>query len=227
MNEELVRNHSVFCAESVFYNKYGDDEYDSIESFFKKHSYDEILTSVCGETKPYSLLVLKYYQALTESMSNSDFVFTYRLSDNCNIYIDDRIFVYYFQDDLLIENDRIFSWRYPHCINCIGKQNGYSDDEIINDFLNMNLVDFYIKYSMATLIGKPYKSEERISGNAFCLLQDEIGVETGEHIVIYNKESKGLYIADTWWYGDDEIISDLSKLPIIEFGRKYKAFWCL
>ena len=227
MNVEAVRNHSVFCAESVFYNKYNDAECENIESFLKKHTYDEILTSVCGETKSYSLLKSKYYQALTESTGNSEFVFTYRLSDNYNIYIDDRIFVYFFQDDLKIGNDRIFSWRYLHCINCIGKRNGYSDDEIIDDFLNMNSVDFYIKYSMDTLIGEPYKPEERIHGNAFYLIRDEIGVEIGEHIVIYNKDNKGIYIADTWWYGDEEIISDLSKLSIIEFGRKYKAFWCL
>ena len=80
---------------------------------------------------------------------------------------------------------------------------------------------------MDTLIGEPYKPEERMPGNAFYLIRDEIGVETGEHIVIYNKDNKGIYIADTWWYGDEEIISDLSKLSIIEFGRKYKAFWCL
>lgn len=227
MNVELVRNHSTFCAESVFYNKYADDKCESVESFLKKHSYDEILTSVCGETELYSSLKSEYYQALAESTGNSEFVFTYRISDNYNIYITDRIFIYYFQDDLIIENNRIFPWRYPHCITCVGKKNGYSDEEIIDDFLNTNIVDFYRKYSMDKIFDESHMYEKRISGNAFYLIRDKIGVEIGEHIVIYNKENKGIYIADTWWHSDEEIISDLSELPIIEFGKKYRAFWCI
>jgi hypothetical protein len=38
-------------------------------------------------------------------------------------------------------------------------------------------------------------------------------------------DMKGYYIADSWWSDDQEILEDLSKMPIISFGEKYHAFW--
>lgn len=226
MNIELVRNHAVLCLQYMFYNNFGYNEYKNIESLLREHSYNEILSKACGERYSYLLLTAKYNQALEQIRSNAEFIFTYKLCDNYNVCIQNEIFIYYFQDNLLIGNENVFPWRYPHCISCVGRRNGYCDDEIVNDFLNLSLIDFYIKYSMNTIADNICKKKKEGTSRNFYLKDNAIRIVIDEHITIYGNHDNGIYIADTWWSDDDEIIYDLSNLHMIDFGKKYKAFWC-
>lgn len=43
-------------------------------------------------------------------------------------------------------------------------------------------------------------------------------------VVPWNYIDSKIYAGDTWWEADEEILSDLKSLPIIDFIKKYKAY---
>ncbi|VBB05624.1 Hypothetical protein LUCI_0834 [Lucifera butyrica] len=71
-------------------------------------------------------------------------------------------------------------------------------------------------------------------------IKDDLGIKISEHIYLHHiatglaiKENRivpwecvdsKLYIADTWWESDDNIIDDMRNLSIIEFLSKYKGY---
>ena len=46
----------------------------------------------------------------------------------------------------------------------------------------------------------------------------------GERILPWECIDSKIYIADTWWATDQEILDDMSNVPFIEFMAKYKAY---
>lgn len=46
----------------------------------------------------------------------------------------------------------------------------------------------------------------------------------GQRILPWDCIDSKIYIADTWWETDEEILEDLKNLSFIEFVEKYKAF---
>ncbi len=71
-------------------------------------------------------------------------------------------------------------------------------------------------------------------------VNEHYAVKINEHIVIYHLEepilfenknlvpwwyaSGELYVGDAWWFDEYEIISDLTKLSMLDFFNKYKGF---
>lgn len=45
-----------------------------------------------------------------------------------------------------------------------------------------------------------------------------------KYLVPWWYASGELYVGDTWWFDEYEIISDLSKLSMLDFFYKYKGF---
>ncbi len=72
------------------------------------------------------------------------------------------------------------------------------------------------------------------------IINSKFGVVLDEHIYLYVYNDKFLkeqrkilpwaymeskiYLGDTWWFDDNEIILDLQKLSIIDFLDKYKGY---
>lgn len=68
---------------------------------------------------------------------------------------------------------------------------------------------------------------------------EELALKITEHIYLYHitraniaggeivpwecADSK-LYVADTWWESDDNVLSDINNLSYIEFLTKYKGY---
>jgi len=46
----------------------------------------------------------------------------------------------------------------------------------------------------------------------------------GEKIVPWECLGSKIYIADTWWETDEEILKDMNEMPFVEFMAKYKAY---
>ncbi|HEX3045562.1 MAG TPA: hypothetical protein VHY08_12455 [Bacillota bacterium] len=46
----------------------------------------------------------------------------------------------------------------------------------------------------------------------------------GEYIVPWECVDSKLYIADTWWEKDEDIINDIRCLSFVEFMKKYKGY---
>ena len=69
-------------------------------------------------------------------------------------------------------------------------------------------------------------------------LKDEMAIAITEHIYLYKiiqhdphqhtqswyYADEKLYIADSWWETDDEILEDVHTLSFVEFFIKYKAY---
>lgn len=233
MEKELVRNHSVLCFESelrlydkkIFLNKYK-----SIAQLLKKHTRDEILSSVCSENKTYSELIASFDSANESREDNDLFVFAYRVNDKCLIKVDksNRIMVYYYQDRFRIDGEAIFPWDYPHAISCLGISNN-ADSEVIEDYSTMNTVDFFLKYTpnLSNIRNEVFKEKAK----GVYEINESLSVAINEHIVFSIVDRNGCveerYIADPWWYEDEEILTNLLNMPISLFGSEYKAYWCL
>lgn len=233
MKKEVVRNHSVYCFESHIRNILNDSKiykYKNIAQMLKKHTRDEILSSVCSESKAYSELMSLFVSA-NESLEDNDmFVFAYRVTDNCLIRIDEsnRIIVYYYQDRFRIGGEAIFPWDYPHVISCLGVSKD-SDSDAAEDFLSLNTVDYFLKYTPDLSDIRNEVFNEKASG--VYEINESLSVVVDEHIVFRITDKNGCaeerYIADPWWYDDKEILNDLLDMPISSFGNKYQAYWCL
>lgn len=234
MKKSIVRNHSVFCFESRLRNELNDcklknDKYKSIAQLLKRHSKDEILSLVCSETKAYSE-ILSSFESANESQEDNDlFVFAFFVDDNCLIKVGqfNRINVYYYQDRYRIDGEAIFPWDYPHKISCLGISSN-ADCRAIEDFLALNTVDYFLKYTPNILSSRNQFVRDEASG--IYKVNESFSIVIDSHIVFHIARGNGhmekRYIADTWWYDDEEILTDLLNMPISSFGNKYKAYWC-
>lgn len=232
MLKECVRNHAVRCMKSKFGYSINDEEalfgkYKSVEDLLNHHSYNEILNLVCNEKENYQTLKNYYDQAIKSNINNVFFIFANKIDHNYKLYVtkDGQIIIYYYQDRIRIGEKSIFPWDYPHCINCIGNCGHYKELEIVKDFMSLNTFDFYIKYTLQeTCFIRDTKFNQE---DKRYIVNDILQVEISSHITFYSgmNDMKGYYIADSWWSDDQEILEDLSKMPIISFGEKYHAFW--
>lgn len=50
---------------------------------------------------------------------------------------------------------------------------------------------------------------------SFCCL------DTSHQFFPWRYTSRGIYLADTWWFQDDEIIKDATSMTVVEFLQKY------
>ena len=153
MLKECVRNHAVRCMKTKFGYRIHDDEalfgkYKSVEYLLNHHSYNEILHLVFNEEENYQTLKHLYEQAIRDNVSNETFIFANKINTDYNLYVtrEGQIIIYYYQDRIRIGEKSIFPWDYPHCINCIGHSGDYNESEVINDFIKVNTLNFYIKY---------------------------------------------------------------------------------
>ena len=108
----------------------------------------------------------------------------------------------------------------------------FDEDVELTDFESTLI---YQKYLDITNTGKDNEFFE-----IMYRVKPDLGVKLSEHIYLHhisNKlEIKGkkilpwecidskIYIADTWWESDEDIIDDMNKLSIIEFLSKYKGY---
>lgn len=233
MQRELVRNHAVFCLESRMRNVLNDKrlrkgKYKSIAQVLKNHSKEEILSKVCLETKPYSEMLSLFASANESQEDNDMFVFAFRLDDDCFIKVDrlSRIIIYYYQDRYRIDGESLFPWDYPHKISCLGVSKN-KDNQALIDFLELNVIDYFLKYT-PNLFGSCQQLKKNEADGIY-VATESLSILLDSQIVLHITDQNGCvekrYIADTWWYNDAEILSDLLNMSIFEFGKKYTAYW--
>jgi hypothetical protein len=235
IKKQFIRNHAVPCMWSRFGFSINDryalnGKYSSVKELIKYHPRDEILSIVCTEEQNYDFLKDKYLECLKNSKSNDYFVETFKLNRSYNIFVNDNIYIYYFQDRIRLRSRKIFPWDYPHCITEIGHSYNYSASEIIKDFLRLDYVRFYLKYNENIKIKKPFKLDDISQKNGVFNIADILSFSMlDSHVTLHTSSKTSLpqnrYIADVWNYSDEEITRDLISLPIIKFGRKYHAYW--
>lgn len=224
MDKEVVRQ---YCAPWTvdFSLKFEKMKKIGIDQLFIKHSPDTILKNYCDEPQLYEKLQKSYNTVLYTKENNEDFTWVYHLNKKFDMQVSEDITIYYFQNKLRIKNQKVFPWDYPYCIEQIGCRNGYGDLEIINDFLHLNFIHFFLKYNLPR---EPMGILKKRSDNLFhieCPLQ----IRIDNHITfeyVLNNLAKEKYIADVWYFENEEILHDLFYLPTIQFGLKYRAFWC-
>ena len=224
MKKEIIRKYPISWTVD-FFLEYENWEKASAEFLFAKDVQEKIFKKYCNDPQPYNKIVQSYKTISEKSPENDDFILAIYLNKQFDISISDQIKIYYFQNRLSMYNQPLFPWEYPYCIETIGWRNNCTDHEIMADFRNLNYIKFFKKY---------YLQEKKSDWNYECktveeMSQNSFQIEIDDHISFsffqnFQKQSK--YIADSWYYDENEILNDLINLSTMKFGIKYKAFWC-
>lgn len=116
-------------------------------------------------------------------------------------------------------------------VSCVMRE--LFDENVETD--NLNESQLYSSYQSALETGK--------NNDLFIVLykvRSDLAVSLSEHIYLHhiatglkiNEEKivpwecidSKIYIADTWWEKDEDIINDMEGMPFVEFMSKYKAY---
>lgn len=178
------------------------------------YTHNQILQNYCNEVIQYEDLLLSYQKAIETLKSNNHFVWTYKVNSKYNVAISDTIDIYFVSHKLRFNREKLFPWDYPSCIFTIGYKKGYSVKEIISDLKKLNYVSFFKKYYLNIDKSKDEEDILRI------IIDSHITFE-----LLDEQEKKSIYVADAWYYNEEEILYDLNNLSLIDFGDKYKAIW--
>lgn len=116
------------------------------------------------------------------------------------------------------------------------------------------LIDYNMNYILKKVYDETTKDYEQLctsytnaiktANNDFMLcykISKEFAVKIDSHITLYKLEkpifvgkdklipwryaSGECYIGDSWWFSDEEIIEDLTKMTLLEFILKYKGLF--
>lgn len=224
IQKEIVPTWALRSIRSQLLINYSYNTYDSIDDFIKIHSHDEIIKTLFNRECSYKVLIAKFNEACSSMKDNDCFVVSYKVNNNFNIKISEQIQIFYYDDRVDLESIKIFPWDYPQNITCFGERFSFSDEEIISDFFKLNILSYYIKYCLGCPDCAYNKPNIKKTNNSF-VINDSLKITLDSHIV-FTYDNIDIYIADTWWFSNDEIINDLLSLPPAEFGLKYKSFWC-
>ena len=71
------------------------------------------------------------------------------------------------------------------------------------------------------------KSDIKKVDSGVYMVDDKLKIQIDQHIkfIIPGKEEKTIYIADSWWHTNEEIIEYLLRMPTANFGLDFKVNW--
>lgn len=220
--KKIVRNMPVFCSESLLL-------FADIENEKKPVStIEHILSDIFHEETDYQSLLQQYDNAL-KGMENAYFSYASFCDMKHAIRIDEtgRVLLYYYQDQLSIG----IPWTYPHQITQIGtleKTEGNEDETwglLLKDLNTLPTLSFLLKY----YLHMPQSRYCMQTVEEGYIVNDFLKIILDSHITFEwmdsQNEQMGLYIADTWWETNEQIMEDLTSMNLLEFGKKYNGFW--
>lgn len=217
MHKEIIRNKSVSFSSSTYYLIEA-----NVEKYTALELQSKVLNEVCKETNKYDELKLSFLIAQQNHKDNEFFVSVDRINEEYSIKINDKITIYHFSK----KNVDYLEWRYPSSFAVIGKKGKHSKKTIVSDFLSSSYLHFYFKYMLdeQNNINVSYEVKEEnestyIVNNVLKILFDTEGHVWFEH------ENTKKHICDSWWSTNQEILKDLISMPMLDFGKYYKAFW--
>ncbi len=221
--KKIVRNMPVFSSESLLL--FAGIEYEKKQPI---STIEHILSDIFHEETDYQSLLHHYDNAL-KGIENAHFSHAFFCDMKHAIRIDEngRILLYYYQDQINIG----IPWTYPHQITQIGtfEEPESNEDEtlslLLKDLKTLSALSFLLKY----YFHMP-QSECRIQAVAEgYIVNDFLQIILDSHITFEwidsQNEKTGLYIADTWWETNENIMRDLTTMSLLEFGKKYAGFW--
>lgn len=230
-----------------FLNEQGDDcfNYQSLNDLLIKYPKEVLLKNVLEDDLSYEFLKEKFLEA-ERGGSNDYFAKTIKISNRYSMELqNNEIVLYTFQGPFIVHGSRVFEWDYPSAVYRYWKANGRSIDQIINDFNNMNTIDFFVQYlynmpikplydipAFNEAISKKIAKKFEVPDARFYSLNDSIGVGIGSgQMCFFLIEDKNIlidsvwYISDTWWYTDKQLLYRLKHWSIKKFGMDTKAGW--
>lgn len=196
---------------------------------------DDLLKNRFGETYTYTTLVAEYNAVKSESSSHDVFVKAFKLdypSKKNKIYcirLTENILIYVISNLEWQHALYHLPWDYPNLIVPFGTPGVCTVSEIASDFLNLSYLSVYFKYVLHQSLKKLYNTPKSIAKNTYAL-SDSLGVSFDWHIEfhplekgMFKNNADPIYIADTWYYTDEEILHDLAHLPALDFSERYHA----
>ncbi len=217
----ITRNKAILCIVSRA-RMYG---YDMEKDYCENElAIGDFLKQVCEEQHTYDEMKA-YYMSAIEGDENDLFVQTKRFNDSFSFRVanDGFIYIYYYQNPHKTEN--IVPWDYPHTITKLSKPNGCDCDTFEKDCKEMSTLQMICKY----VIGIEYETRQPIKKSSMYWYSDDFSIEINQHITMCYTTSGGerekQYIADAWYFSDEEILRDLETMNFLQFGKEYKSFW--
>lgn len=253
MRQRIVRNDfevgSPKASLVFLLNDRGDseDNYESLEEFLKVYTKDVLLCELFRDQYQYGYLKEKYYE-FRKHKNNDLFVEVYQASKKYYFAIKgDRFSLYTMRNSFSVKGRRVFEWSYPSGIYEMGKTNGNSIDVIANDFKTLCTSDFYTKYFYAidnsNTFEKPILRQDfvdvickhynwSLQGADVYMLNDALAtLLDGYHVYFFTVKNGKVqcdsltYISDIWWETNEEVLRDLTSIPIMKYGTRYVAQW--
>ena len=86
---------------------------------------------------------------------------------------------------------------------------------------------FYFKYVLNEPKSLNFASDIKKENEFTYVLNNKLKIvfDKEGHVLLENGKDKKMYVCDSWWSNNEEVIADLISMPMIEFGNYYKAFW--
>ena len=222
--KEIVRNYAVFCSESLIRNKKVEIRAKSSGNTKRVCLTREyILSEVFKEETDYDTLVHHYSEAC-QGKENQYFLSAHFYDKTHAIRIDENnnIVLYYYQDFPRIR----VTWNYPHLITCIGTiDQGENLTTVLKDLEKLTVLDFLLKYYFK----KTEVKHNIVSIEEGYLIDGYLKIIANPHVIFCwldsNNNWQQKYISDQWWSTKEEILHDLTSMNLLEYGKKYDAFW--
>ena len=218
MKKEIIRNKCVsFCSQNYYLLKQNCTKETTISL------RDKILFDICKEESDYKELKLFYDNAKNQGIDNDKFILVNRINKNYSIKTNEKVTLFHFPKRTSL---KLFEWQYPASYSVVGNSNNHSKSEIVFDFLHNSYLYFYSKYVLNELtVFNSLDHINKVNKNYYFIKDLKIIFDNQGHVLFENERMERKYICDSWWSTNDEIIHDLVHMPMIDFGKHYKAFW--
>lgn len=198
---------------------------------------DELLQDRMKEQYGFLELEKEYFRVQNKNYKGDIFSklnlikYTSKRKNRYGIQLTHKILIYTLTDLDCQRELYDFAWLYPNCIAALGTPEQYTLNEIAQDFLQLPFLRFYVKYVLHQDLENIYDIPQPIAENTYALT-DTLGVAFDWHIKFFNRshdvnthKTNSVFIADTWYYEDEEILHDLLNLPTVTFGERYHTTW--
>ncbi len=149
----VVRNKITTRSEisSRFILMTSDNEFSNAKEFILFHGLKRVMNELLKEDfdeneLETSMLYTKYKEVLQTGKDNDFFHIAYRLKDDMSVKLSEHIDIFHLIKDLSIGSESLVPWYYADSKHYIADTWWESDEDIINDLLNMPFVEFLVKY---------------------------------------------------------------------------------
>ncbi len=140
LNNKLVLLTTNLVNETLLELKSIYDDY-----YIMMNLFDEVIDNKFLES---STIYKKYIEITRSGEENEYFIVMNKVKPELAVYVNNHIKLYHIYDDLLIGNEKIVPWDYVYNEVDIADSWWFSENEVLNDMVILNFIEFAVKYKI-------------------------------------------------------------------------------